>query len=397
MQTKLRKKKMLLVLPILVIPFITLAFYALGGGKGKVKDAVAESGLNLKVPDAKLREEKLLDKLGFYEKAAKDSAKMEEWMRSDPYYKEREEMEANTGELEEMTAGTASKYNQRLKPSPYEVNNKPEEQVMQRLSMLQKELNKSTTVPVQMNDEGYERARPELSGDVERLEAMMKGMTGSQGEDPEIKQLSTVMDKILDAQHPERVKERLVEKSVSTTMTVLTVSATAPGDTTTTGFFGLENDLLTQQSNAIQAVVHENQLLVNGAVIKLRLLQDVFVGGEKIPSGNFVFGIVNLQAERLVIEIHSIRHGSSLYTVKMEVHDMDGLPGIHIPGAITRDVAKQSADNSLQMMELTTLDPSLKAQAAAAGIQTAKSLLSRKVKLIKVMVKAGYRVLLKAQ
>jgi len=71
------------------------------------------------------------------------------------------------------------------------------------------------------------------------------------------------------------------------------------------------------------------------------------------------------------------------------------LPGIYIPGAISRDVAKQSADNSLQLMELGTMDPSLKAQAAAAGISTAKSLLSKKVKLVKVMVKAGYKVLLK--
>lgn len=396
MQTK--KRKALLVLPILVIPFITLAFYALGGGKGRVKDTLKESGLNLKVPDAKLKEEKLLDKLGFYEKAAKDSAKMEEWMRSDPYYKQRQEMEENVGELEQVTASTASKYNQRLKISPYErTNNKPEEQVMQRLSLLQKELNKSTAVSTETNDDDYQRARPELSGDVERLEAMMNRMAGTQSEDPEIKQLSTVMDKILDVQHPERVKERLVDKSVPAAVDVLPVSATAPGDSTATGFFGLENDLLTLPSNAIQAVVHENQMLVNGAVIKLRLLQEVFVGNQKIPSGTFVFGIVNLQAERLIIEIHSIRHGSSLYTVKMDVHDMDGLLGIHIPGAITRDVAKQSADNSLQMMELTTLDPSLKAQAAAAGIQTAKSLLSRNVKLIKVMVKAGYRVLLKAQ
>ena len=74
---------------------------------------------------------------------------------------------------------------------------------------------------------------------------------------------------------------------------------------------------------------------------------------------------------------------------------MDGLAGIYIPGAISRDVAKQSADNSLQLMELTTLDPSLKAQAAAAGINTVKSMLSKKVKQVKVMVKAGYRVLLR--
>jgi hypothetical protein len=74
---------------------------------------------------------------------------------------------------------------------------------------------------------------------------------------------------------------------------------------------------------------------------------------------------------------------------------MDGLAGIYIPGAITRDVAKQSADNGLQSIDMTSVDPSLKAQAATAGINAAKSLLSRKAKLIRVYVKAGYRILLK--
>ncbi len=62
---------------------------------------------------------------------------------------------------------------------------------------------------------------------------------------------------------------------------------------------------------------------------------------------------------------------------------------------MTRDVAKQSADNGLQLMELSSMDPSLKAQAAAAGISTVKTMLNRKVKQVKVMVKAGYKVLLK--
>jgi hypothetical protein len=79
----------------------------------------------------------------------------------------------------------------------------------------------------------------------------------------------------------------------------------------------------------------------------------------------------------------------------MEVYDMDGLAGIYIPGAISRDVAKQSTDNALQSVALGSLDPSLGAQAASAGIETAKNLLSKKVKLVKVQVKAGYRILLK--
>jgi hypothetical protein len=33
----LRKRKMMLVLPALVLPFITMAFWAMGGGKAKDK------------------------------------------------------------------------------------------------------------------------------------------------------------------------------------------------------------------------------------------------------------------------------------------------------------------------------------------------------------------------
>ena len=74
---------------------------------------------------------------------------------------------------------------------------------------------------------------------------------------------------------------------------------------------------------------------------------------------------------------------------------MDGLPGIYIPGAISRDVAKQTTGNGLQQLELTSMDPSFKAQAAATSINAAKSLLSKKVKQVKVFVKAGYKVLLR--
>ena len=63
--------------------------------------------------------------------------------------------------------------------------------------------------------------------------------------------------------------------------------------------------------------------------------------------------------------------------------------------AITRDVAKQSTDNALSLAELSTMDPSLKAQATTAGINGVKSLISKKTKLVKVLVKAGYKVLLK--
>ena len=124
-------------------------------------------------------------------------------------------------------------------------------------------------------------------------------------------------------------------------------------------------------------------------------LVDTCINGVLIPKDNFVFGIASLSDERLEVEINSIWNNKSIFPVKLEVYDMNGLPGVYVPGAISRDVTKQSADNSLQLMELSVMDPSIKAQAAAAGISTVKNMLSRKVKQIKVMVKAGYKVLLK--
>ena len=43
---------------------------------------------------------------------------------------------------------------------------------------------------------------------------MMEVMNEKDGDDPEMKQLGNMLDKILDIQHPERVKNRIKEKSL---------------------------------------------------------------------------------------------------------------------------------------------------------------------------------------
>ena len=203
------------------------------------------------------------------------------------------------------------------------------------------------------------------------------------------------MNKIVDMQHPERVKERTDEKMKSKNDNIFKVRGTAASDTSSKDFYGMGAGEERYQWNSFRAVVHEHQQLVTGSIIKLRLLDDIFIEENKIPAGNFVFGIVRLSGERLAVTIHSIRSGHSLYDVSLAVHDMDGLPGIHIPGAITKDAVKQTADDRLQTIGIATLDPSLKAQATAAGIGMLKNILGKKMKMVKVTVKAGYKVLLK--
>lgn len=392
---KLKQRKKLMALPVLILPFLTLGFYALGGGSVSPVSQENSEGLNVELPNPHLKDETLMDKLSFYDKARKDSLKMAEWMRSDPYYTGDDNEKEHLDENPLLNSKVGLKYNQHLNTSPFDKKQtKPEEKILQQLSLLQKQIND----PLPPTDQYLQSADPAeelLSQDVSRLEDMMNMMQKGSGEDPEIKKLESTLDKILDIQHPERVKNRMKDILTEESSNSFKISPRADDDTIVNGFYGIENDKSFKESNAIKAVIHEDQVLVNGAVIKLRLLQDIYINNNKIAEGSFVYGITSLNGERLQIQISSIRQDNNLFNIKMEVHDMDGLPGIYIPGAITRDVAKQSADNSLQLMELSTLDPSLKAHATSAGIKAAKSLLSKKVKLVKVMVKAGYKVLLK--
>jgi conjugative transposon TraM protein len=391
MNSNVKQRKLLLVLPLLAIPFLTMAFWALGGGKGKEKMAVNGPGLNLDLPDARLKEDKLMDKLSFYEKADKDSIRMAEWMRSDPYYR-RDTSPVFPNELEELTTLTAGKYNQRLNSSPYEGNtNKPEDQLLQKLQLLEAEMKKNSsgnyeeksTAPLPGN---------ELSAELDRLEQLLKVNNVSPTEDPEMKQLEGTLDKILDIQHPQRVKERSARNKEA----VYAVRKTSAADTIVKGFYSFseEKEFEAEEQNSIEAIIASNQTIVNGAVVKFRLLHEVYIQGKLIPKDILVSGIASLDGERLQVEIYSIRSGKSMYAVKLEVYDMDGLPGIYIPGTINRDVAKESLNNSLSLADVSSLDPSFKAQATTTGISALKSLVSKKAKLIRVQLKAGYKVLL---
>lgn len=407
----LRQRKMMLVLPVLVIPFITMAFWALDGGQGNTNNSLAENkqGLNLQLPNANLKDDKNADKLAFYNEADKDSLKREELLRNDPYYKDSilgnpHSIFSDTGNL----LSTSSNY-RGLNYSPYKQSTDANEQrIYQKINEINKQINQPETSAISSNTVNQiPEENEQFANEVDRLQGMMQQMNDNPQSDPEMEQLNGTLEKILDIQHPDRVKEKLKEKSLKNKEQVFIISKQAVKNNISlldtikskqhseNKFYGLEKGTNSEEQNNIEAVVHQTQTLVNGAVVKMRLLNDIYLNGSLVPKGNFVFGTTELNDERLEITISSIRNNNSLFPVKLEVFDMDGLPGIYIPGAISRDAAKQSADNSLQLMELTSVDPSFKAQAAATGINAAKSLLSRKIKQVKVLVKAGYKILLR--
>ncbi|MFV8354892.1 conjugative transposon protein TraM [Flavobacterium sp. XS1P32] len=411
----LRQRKLLVVLPLLVLPFITVMFWAFGGGKMEAANTqtVEKKGFNIKLPDANLKEGLPLDKMNYYDQATLDSIKLDELIKKDPNYLSQSFQVDST---EESSNATLGKGNTGLNTSVYRDPNA--EKVHQKLEALQKAINTPVTPPAQNRDfDKYAKSNETSthSNDVDRLEQMMHSMNGQSGDqDPELQQLSGMLESILDIQHPDRMQEKLRKASEQQRGQVFAISTRTQEDTVSSlqsapvnapafagqsghnGFYSLDEPASVDYTqNVVKAVIHETQTIVNGSTIKLRLTNDIFINGIKIPKDNFLFGTASLKGERLAITINNLRYNNSLFPVDLSVYDMDGLLGIYIPGAINRDVAKASADRSMQTLGVASLDDSWGAQAAGAGIEAAKSLLSKKVKLVKVVVKAGYIVLLR--
>jgi len=407
----LRRKKFLTVLPLLVIPFVTIIFWIFGGGEGAPNGVLPsrDLGINADLPGASFKEDQPHDKMSYYDRAASDSIKMKELMRNDPNVNIQVNGQAATGDSFSMSSNPGMENRAEYGPGQ-------EQRVYEKLAQLNQTLNQTPVAATPGAVYPAERQRSGAGGmrssDVDRLERMMNTMNRPAEPDPEMNELNGMLDKILDIQNPGRMQEQLRQKSAEKRGQVFPVTTGKKSTAISTldkpaekrakqrqvegSFYSLEEPTVASDTlSSIEAVVHETQTLVNGSTVKLRLVNDIFINGVLIPKDQFVFGMASLSGERLTISVSSIRYGNSLFAVDLTVYDLDGLDGIYVPGAISRDVAKTSADRGLQGIGINSFDPSLGMQAASVGIEAAKSFLSKKVRLIRVTVKAGYKVLLR--
>lgn len=397
-----------MVVPILVLPFTAFLFWSLGGGKGVAAPVTSAQGINASLPSAQLAKNEPGDKLSLYQQADQDSVALKEQLRNDPFW---QDSLHNPPEISPFSVTAAS-------PGTYN-NEAGERQVRDKLALLQEQLRTESEKPAPAINTA-EMAYQKQDEDIAQLENMMQQLSGSGTAapvDPELTQLNGMLEKVLDIQHPDRVREKLRTTSAKEKDRVFPArqqavqpwedlfsapdtgnKRTAPLSMRATpehiAFYGLEAPQVETANNGITAVIHETQTLVSGANVKLRTTQDMYLQGKLIPAGTFVAGLTALNGERLQIHVTHVRFQDAVFPVDLAVFSLDGIEGIHIRGAISRDAAKQGADDALQTLQMSSLDPSITAQAASAGIETVKSFLSKKTKLVHVTVKADHPVLL---
>lgn len=396
----LRERKFMMIIPLLILPFLTMAFWALGGGKrnNNTYSAKSASGLNTTLPQAQFKNQPSQDKMDVYQAAKTDSLNSSNTGVSESFLNAMGLAAPKTNGVD--SASEMATTNLSMPPSSAEIN---EAKIRAKLVAINRQIN-------QPENADYVGGTSGNNADVKRLELMMKAMNSNGGNDPEMKQLTQMLQQINDIQNPGYANTRLRSQSAKNHGRVYAVSAANDADNSSTmedmkvsyasydgAVKGKKHSVANEETNGntIQAVVHEDQTLVSGAVIKLRLLNAIYVNGKMIPKGSFIYGTCALNNERLDIKIASIRYLNNIFPVALSVYDLDGMEGLYVPGSIGRDAAKNGMGDAVQSMQLMSMDQSVGTQAASAGIEAAKGLFNHKVKQIKVKVKAGYEVLLK--
>ena len=151
--------------------------------------------------------------------------------------------------------------------------------------------------------------------------------------------------------------------------------------------------------NTIPACVHGNQTVTDGQAVRLRLTEPMQVAGVRIPRNTVVVGAARVQGERLGIDITSLEYRGTIIPVELAVFDSDGQEGIFIPNSMEVSAAKEVAANMGASLG-SSINISTDAGAQLASdlgkglIQGTSQYIAKKMRTVKVHLKAGYRVML---
>lgn len=154
-----------------------------------------------------------------------------------------------------------------------------------------------------------------------------------------------------------------------------------------------------KDKNSIRACVYQTVTITDGQEVSLRLLEPMMAGNYLIPKNTVVTGSARITGERMGITINAIQHAGNVIPIELLVYDLDGGQGISVPGSEEINAVKEIAANMGSGMgsSITITDDAgsqLLADLGRSAIQGASQYVSKKMRTVKITLKAGYQVLL---
>ena len=165
------------------------------------------------------------------------------------------------------------------------------------------------------------------------------------------------------------------------------------------GFNTPAGKVLTSDRNTIPACVHGTQTVSDGQALRIRLLEPMVVDDRFIPKGTILTGGARMEGERLDVLVQAVEYKGTVIPVELEVYDADGQRGIPVPNSMEYDAAREIAANMGTSMN-GSINISTDAGAQIASdlgkgvIQGVSGYVAKKMRTVKVTLKAGHRLLL---
>lgn len=381
----IRKRKMLLIVPLFFTPFLCLLFWALGGGKGYDANGSQKMGINMDIPQT--TDGKILQKDQAYRKLLEDSLRKLNLSQNDNYLyaNGRNGNVANPYPVSGSPNGTAS--------FGSDVAIGELRQKMERAKADYAQRQEASDYDRAQQDNLTEK-RLELAEKKKQLEDYLAQMRSGMQDGAEAASKTDSASK---------KRENIKQDSILYTLSPMNI------DRRQSRFYDGSNAgaALVIIPNTISCVIANDQTVINGSVVKLRLTEDTKLAGTvTIPKNTFLYGIAQLSVERLNLMVNSITYQGSIYPIKLEVYDLDGLLGISTPGGAGQAMANQGKtgvanaglsplSNGLFINQSNNAGAQMMAQAGSAVLQAGQGILSKKLSVIKVFVKANYHILLK--
>lgn len=154
--------------------------------------------------------------------------------------------------------------------------------------------------------------------------------------------------------------------------------------------------------NTVAACIHQDQTLTDGQAVKLRLLEPMQAGNIVVPKNTLVAGTAKVQGERLDILVSSIEYAGNIIPVELAVFDTDGQKGLSVPSSMEQEAFNEAMANIGSGLGTSISFARSAGQQVAMDVtrgllQGTSGYLAKKFRIVKVKLKAGYKVMLYAK
>jgi conjugative transposon TraM protein len=110
-----------------------------------------------------------------------------------------------------------------------------------------------------------------------------------------------------------------------------------------------------RENNFIKAVIDENIKGFAGSRIRIRLLEDVYVGNAKISKGTPLYALISgFSLQRVNLNIVSVMHQNEILPISLNIYDVDGMEGLYVPSSAFREMTRSMGENIVQGQNLSS-------------------------------------------